>query len=67
MLNSSKNKNFVINGYKMNSIEYQMATILNSLNLDWKYEKVFTIGKRGFLPDFTLEDKKIIIEVYGDY
>jgi G:T-mismatch repair DNA endonuclease (very short patch repair protein) len=67
MINSAKRKMFEINGIKMNSIEYQIAFVLNELKLNWKYEKIFEHGKAGYLPDFVVEDSKLIIEAYGDF
>lgn len=67
MINSTKYKRFEINGIKMNSIEYQIALILNELKLNWEYEKIFEHKKAGYLPDFTLENNKLIIEAYGDF
>ena len=67
MLNSSRNKNYELNGYKMNSIEYQIGLILNELKLNWKYESVFNFEKNCYLPDFSVESSKLIIECYGDF
>lgn len=66
MLNSSKNKNYQIGGYKMNSIEYQIATILNDSELKWKYEEPVIFGKKYYVPDF-LVGSNIVIECYGDF
>ncbi len=67
LLNSSRNKNYEIGGYKVNSIEYQIGLILSELKLNWKYEKGFTFDKKCYLPDFYVDDKKLVIECYGDY
>jgi very-short-patch-repair endonuclease len=67
LLNSSRNKNYEINGYKVNSIEYQIGTILSELKLNWKYEKGFIFDKKCYLPDFYIDDKKLVVECYGDY
>lgn len=67
LLNSSRNKNYEINGYKVNSIEYQLGVILSELKLNWKYEKGFIFDKKCYVPDFCVDDKKLIVECYGDY
>ena len=67
IVTSGFNKNYILNGYKMNSIEYQIGTILNELNVKWEYTKVFNFEKRTFIPDFYIENGKIVIEAYGDY
>lgn len=64
---SSINKNFVIDGIKMNSIEYSIATILNESGISWVYEKRVDCENQSYIPDFIIEDKKIIIECYGDF
>jgi len=64
---SGRNKNYCVNDCKMNSIEYQVALIINSIGLDWKYEEVFSFGKKAYAPDFYIPSKKLIIEAYGDY
>ena len=51
----------------MNSIEYQIGLILNELKLNWKYESVFNFKKNCYLPDFSIESSKLIIECYGDF
>lgn len=67
MLLSQKNKNFEINGFKMNQIEYTIASVLNELEVNWEYEKVFHIESNTYVPDFYLPDYDIIIECYGDF
>lgn len=67
MVNTSKNKNYTINSVDMNYIEYQVAKILNKLDVSWKYEKIFNIGSHTYLPDFFCEDYNLIIECYGDF
>jgi very-short-patch-repair endonuclease len=67
MLNSSKNKNYDLNGYKMNAPEYQIGLILNDLKLNWKYESVFNFKKCCYLPDFSIDSLKLIVECYGDF
>lgn len=67
MVNSTKNKNCILNGYRMNNIEYQIGVLLNELNLNWEYEKIFNFKKSCFLPDFYVNSKNLIIECYGDF
>jgi G:T-mismatch repair DNA endonuclease (very short patch repair protein) len=67
MLMSQKNKNYELNGYVMNAIEYQIGNLLNDMNLVWEYERIFNINENSYLPDFYLPDYDIIIECYGDF
>ena len=67
MLLSQKNKNFELNGFKMNQIEFMIASILNELKVKWEYESVFQIDNHTYLPDFYLKDYDLIIECYGDF
>ena len=67
MINSSKNKNFELNGYKLNSIEYLVGKILNDFDIKWEHNKLFNFKISCYLPDFYVESKKIIIECYGDF
>lgn len=67
MVNTSKNKNYELNGYKMNSIEYNIGKCLCELGLDWEYEKIFNFENVCYLPDFYIKPKKIVIECYGDF
>lgn len=67
MANSAKGKNFELNGYKMNHIEFIIGSILNELLLEWEYEKIINIDGHTYLPDFFVENKKIIVECYGDF
>lgn len=66
MLMSQKNKNFELDGYSMNSIEFQVAAILNKLNVKWDYEPIIHLGDNSYVPDFLANDT-IIIECFGDY
>lgn len=56
------NKNF-----ELNSIEYIIATILNKLKLEWKFEVPFIFDDSAYLPDFYIEKYKLIIESYDDF
>lgn len=67
MINTSKNKNFILNGHRMNSIEYKVGSVLNELGEKWEYEKIFDFKTNCYLPDFYVESKKLIIECYGDF
>jgi len=67
MINSSKNKNYEINGIKLNSIEYAVGILLNTMNLDWKHEQIFNFKNTCYLPDFYIESKNLIVECYGDF
>jgi hypothetical protein len=67
MINSSKNKNYEINGIKLNSIEYTVGILLNTMNLDWKHEQIFNFENTCYLPDFYIESKNLIVECYGDF
>ena len=53
----------------MNSIEFLIGNLLNEIGMKWDYEKIYTFGKVTYLPDFYIEhnNKKIIIECFGDY
>lgn len=66
MILSHKRKNFSINGYEMNSIEYQIAKILNELKISWEYERILHLKNKSYCPDFTLSRNKII-ECFGDF
>lgn len=67
MINTSKNKNYVLNGYKMNFLEYEIGKILNEFGLKWEYEKIFEFKTNCYLPDFCVESEKLIVECYGDF
>jgi len=66
MLLSHKQKNFKINGYDMNSIEYQIALILNDLSLEWQYETTIHLNDKSYVPDFLVQGN-IIVECFGDF
>jgi very-short-patch-repair endonuclease len=51
----------------MNQPEYIVGTILNEYDLDWEYERIFSNKNQGYLPDFTIENKKVVVEIYGDF
>jgi very-short-patch-repair endonuclease len=65
LLKSSFNKTCEVSGIKMNTIEAEIAKILNELNLSWVYEKRIKFGE-SFIPDFIVENK-LIIECLGDF
>jgi len=67
IINSGPNKNFTLNGYDMNMVEYIMGNTLNQLNLEWVYEKDFNFNGKVYVPDFYIEAHKLVIECYGDY
>jgi G:T-mismatch repair DNA endonuclease (very short patch repair protein) len=67
IINSGSNKNFTVNGYNMNMIEYIIATTLNDMSIDWEYEQDFNFDGLVYIPDFFLPKKNLIIECYGDY
>jgi G:T-mismatch repair DNA endonuclease (very short patch repair protein) len=67
VLGQAKNKNVTINGYKMNMPESVVASILNDLGIVWEYEQPIRVDKKTYIPDFILKDKKVIIEVFGDF
>lgn len=67
MISCFKHKNYVCGEYKMNSIEYQIGSILQKLNVKWVYERLFHLEKQSFIPDFYLPEFNIIIECYGDF
>lgn len=67
IINSGPNKNFTVNGYNMNMVEYITATTLNEMELDWVYEKDFDFGGKVYIPDFFIPSCNLIIECYGDY
>lgn len=67
MVNTVKYKNYVIDGINMNFIEYQVAIILNKLNINWEYEKIFVMGNHTYIPDFWCKEHNLIIECYGDF
>jgi len=67
MINSQKHKNFELNGYKLNNIEYLVGSILNNFSINWEYEKIFQFKTTCYLPDFYVRSKNLIIECYGDY
>jgi G:T-mismatch repair DNA endonuclease (very short patch repair protein) len=67
MLLSKSNKNYEINGFFMNSIEFLVANFLNELKVNWEYEKRIDIGNNTYFPDFYLIDYNSVIECYGDF
>lgn len=67
VLGQAKNKNVSVNGHKMNMPESVIASMLNNLGIMWEYEQPIKVGKKTYIPDFILEDKKTIIEVFGDF
>jgi len=67
MLLSKSNKNYEINGFFMNSIEFLVANFLNELKVNWEYEKKIDIGNNTYFPDFYLPDYNCVIECYGDF
>jgi len=67
MINSSKGKNYILNGVKMNSIEYLVGSILNELNIKWKYESVMCINNHTYRPDFYCKEYNMVVECYGDF
>jgi very-short-patch-repair endonuclease len=67
IINSGPNKNFTINGYNMNMVEYILATTLNDMNLQWVYEKDFDFNGLVYIPDFYISEHNLVIECYGDY
>lgn len=67
MIHSSKNKTYELNGVKMNSIEYAVGNVLNTMGLYWKYEEIFNFEKTCYLPDFFVKSKNLIIDCHGDF
>lgn len=66
MLLSQKNKNFIYNGYNMNSIEYEVAQIISEISDNWVYENVIHVKDNSYVPDFIINEN-IIIECFGDF
>lgn len=66
-LGGSRNRNFLLNGNKMNLIEFLVGSTLNDLNLDWEYELTFKFGKKWYIPDFYISKYNLIVECFGDY
>lgn len=67
IINSGPNKNFILNGYNMNRVEYLMGSLLNDIGMEWEYEKDFDFNGKVYVPDFYISDCKLVIECYGDY
>lgn len=67
MVHSSNRKNFNCNGYDMNSIEFILASLLNSLGVEFEYESVYVFENKTYIPDFYIRDYNLIIECFGDY
>lgn len=67
IINSGPNKNFTVNGYNMNMVEYIIATTLNEMKIEWVYEKDFDFDGIVYIPDFFIPSCNLIIECYGDY
>ena len=67
MIYSSKNKQFIHFGIKMNSIEYLIANLLKELNISFLYESVVNLEEYTYVPDFYLPEYNTVIECYGDY
>ena len=67
MIESLKSKNYTHGNMKMNSIEYVIANVLDSIGCEWEFEKVIHFDNISYIPDFTLDKEKIIVECYGDY
>lgn len=68
MLNNSYSKKYNFNNKKMNKIEFIVASLLAELKIKFEYEKLLTVNdKKIYYPDFIIDDKKIIIECFGDF
>lgn len=67
MIHSGSRKKFNHDGVAMNSIEFIMASLLKSLNLDFEYESVHNIDTNTYVPDFYIKDYNLVIECFGDY
>jgi len=67
MIHSNSRKTFEVNGLKMNSIEFIMASLLNSLGIVYEYESVHTFDSKTYVPDFYIHDYNLVIECFGDY
>jgi hypothetical protein len=67
IINSGPNKNFELNGYNMNYVEFILGSVLNSLDIEWKYEFDFKFGNKIYVPDFYIPKSNVVIECYGDY
>lgn len=67
MIHSSSRKKFNHDGIAMNSIEFIMASLLKSLNLDFEYESVHNIDTNTYVPDFYIKNYNLVIECFGDY
>jgi G:T-mismatch repair DNA endonuclease (very short patch repair protein) len=67
MIYSNSRKSFEFNGVQMNSIEFIMASLLNSLSIVYEYETVHTIDKKTYVPDFYIHEYNLVIECFGDY
>jgi hypothetical protein len=67
IVNSGAKKNFELNGYKMNSIEFIIGSLLNSLSIKWEYNKCFTFGKSLYSADFYIPEHNTVVECYGDF
>jgi len=66
MIQSQKNKNFCLDSYYMNSIEYQVGLLLNDMKVAWRYEPILHFNDQSFIPDFIINDN-VIIECFGDF
>lgn len=67
IINAGPNKNFQLNGYNMNMLEYLMGNTLNDMGMDWEYEKDFDFNGIVYIPDFYIPKYNLIVECYGDY
>jgi len=68
MIHSNSRKQFSYNGIEMNSLEFIMASLLDSLDVKFEYERVFSFtNKKSYVPDFYIPELGMVIECYGDY
>lgn len=66
VLGKAAKKNSIVSGVHMNSIEAKVAECLNSMGIEWEYEKTLKIDNNVYYPDFLI-DGKIVLEIFGDY
>jgi G:T-mismatch repair DNA endonuclease (very short patch repair protein) len=67
MIYSSTRKSFNFNGIKMNSIEFIIASLLESLDVQFEYETIHNLGDVTYIPDFYIKEHNLVIECFGDY
>lgn len=60
-------RNYKLQNYNMNKLEYEFGLLLIELNIQFIYEPTILIEGGYVYPDFLLPEYNIIFECYGDF